>query len=558
MRTIIARRCRCTQASGIQVFQALENPASSVSKVWKLSGAADTLNKRQGTMMKRRDFLRFTGAGATALVLSPWGLAAAPRPPDIIFLMVDQQRWDALGVLNAKIKTPTYDRLARQGILFRQATCQAPMCVPSRYALMFGLYPSQTGVLKNGSSGLADTDWPLAPLPEQLRRVGYQTAGFGKTHWGQTKTVVSTHGFETRVLGAPGIETEQGARYWAEENPQGAAAYRRETAGYGLGEEGVPGYIGCTSNVPETDHRDGWIAQQCLQWLEAGVDASRPLFLYLSFYKPHAGLNVPKRFEDLYDLAQIPDIPQPPWAAEPDTHLAYIDRTNAFHAHRHEAWRAAFSKLSPDERRRTTLRYFANCSWFDDCCGRVLAKLEKLGRLQNALIIFTSDHGDMLGERWFRFTKYCLYDGSVRVPLILAGSVVPAARRGTVEERPAELVDGLPTVARVAGAPLPAGLPGLDLLGAKTHRASFCECNEADAPAYMWRTPEWKLILFSDRHRATSNEPSRGELYDLKNDPHEWLNLYADATHAAIREQLTTQLLAHVATVRTRWPVQPA
>ncbi len=504
--------------------------------------------------MKRRDFLKLAGA---ALAAPQFGRAAAARPPDIIFLMVDQQRWDALGVLNDKIKTPTLDRLARQGILFRQATCQAPMCVPSRNALMFGLYPSQTGNVKNGSPALDEAHLPLAPLAEQLRRAGYQTAGFGKTHWGQSKKPNSTRGFETRVVGTPGVEGETGARYWSVENPKGVTAYHKEAANYGPGEESVPGYIGCTSQVPESDHRDGWIAEQCLQWLDSGADANKPLFLYLSFYKPHAGLNVPKRFADLYDLAQMPDAPQPPWAQEPDTHLAYVDATNKFHAKRHGEWRAAFSAMPRDERRRTTLRYYANCSWLEHYFGRVLEKLEKLGRLQHTLIVFTADHGDMLGERHWRFTKYCLYDSSVRVPLILAGSVVPPAQRGTVDERPAELVDVLPTIAQTAGVQLPANLPGLNLLGDEKHAASFCELHEADVPAWMWRTPEWKLILFTDRRHTPGQEEIRGELYDLKNDPHEWRNLYDDAAHAALREQLKKQLLARLAAVRERWIARP-
>ena len=500
--------------------------------------------------MKRRNFLKLAGA---ALAAPHLGLAAPARPPDIIFLMTDQQRWDALGVLNDKIKTPTLDRLAKQGILFRQATCQAPMCVPSRNALMFGLYPSQTGNVKNGSPALDEAQLPPAPLAEQLRRAGYQTAGFGKTHWGQSKKPNTTRGFETRVVGAPGVEGETGARYWTVENAAGAAAYHKEATGYGAGEEGVPGYIGCTSQVPESDHRDGWIAEQCLKWLDAGVDANKPLFLYLSFYKPHAGLNVPKRFADLYDLAHIPDTPQPPWAQETDTHLAYTDLTNKNHANRFRNWNAAFSKMPRDEQRRMTLRYYANCSWLEHYFGRVLEKLEKLGRLRHTLIVFTADHGDMLGERNWRFTKYCLYESSVRVPLILAGSVVPPAKRGTVDERPAELVDVLPTIAQTAGVQLPCNLPGLNLLGDDRHAASFCELHEADGPAWMWRTPEWKLILFTDRRRVPGKEEIRGELYDLKNDPHEWRNLYAEEKHAAIRERLKAQLNARIALLRNHW-----
>ena len=143
-------------------------------------------------------------AAAVALTNVLGGLRAsaqaAARPPNIIFLMTDQQRWDALGVLNPAIKTPNLDRLARQGILFRQAVCQAPMCVPSRYALMLGLYPSQMKVLTNGDS-LSDEQLPATPLPEILRKAGYQTAGFGKTPWRQP--IPSTRGFEVRAIGEP-------------------------------------------------------------------------------------------------------------------------------------------------------------------------------------------------------------------------------------------------------------------------------------------------------------------------------------------------------------------
>ena len=131
--------------------------------------------------------------------------------------------------------------------------------------------------------------------------------------------------------------------------------------------------------------------------------------------------------------------------------------------------------MTPLERRRTTLHYYANCSWLDDYFGQALAKLEKAGRLKNALIVFTSDHGEMLGERHYRFTKYCLYDSSVRVPVLLSGSVVPEALRGTVDNRPAELVDLYPTLAKVAGTKHQFVAPGLDLLSDQLRKGSFCE-----------------------------------------------------------------------------------
>lgn len=104
--------------------------------------------------------------------------------------------------------------------------------------------------------------------------------------------------------------------------PRGLLTYSLETRDYSDGEENANGYLGCTSGVPMHQHRDGWVAEKCKQFIQSGIDASRPLFLYLSFLKPHAGFNVPKEFEDWYRLEDIPDIDQPPWEREEGTHLA--------------------------------------------------------------------------------------------------------------------------------------------------------------------------------------------------------------------------------------------
>jgi len=479
--------------------------------------------------------------------------------PNIIFFMTDQQRWDAIGVNNPIIKTPNLDRLAREGILFNQATCQAPMCVPSRNSMMFGLYPSQIGIRSNGSHALGDPFMPCDPLPERLRKVGYQTAGFGKTHWGRSEQPIGTRGFEIRVVGAKEVGKETGAiHYQDDENPEGLAAYRKETANYGPGEEGVDGYLGETSQVADRDHRDGYVAEKCLEFLDEGMDPERPLFLYLSFLKPHAGLNVPKRFVDLYDINDIPDTEQPPWVKEPDTHLTYVTQTNKFQAGRYDAWREVWSKMTPLERRRTTLYYYANCSWLDDYFGQALEKLEKAGRLENSLIVFTSDHGDMLGERNYRFTKYCLYESSVRVPILLSGTVVPWKLRGTIDNRPAELVDLYPTITKVAGTTNQFQIPGLDLLSDKEHKGSFCELHESGSPAYMWRTKKWKLILFVDKpldEAGFSVEQMKGELYNIEKDPHEWENLYYNNEYQEIREQLKTELLEKLAITYAGFPM---
>lgn len=490
-----------------------------------------------------------------------------PEQPNIIFLMTDQQRWDGIGRFNKHIHTPNLDKLSAQGITFSQAVCQSPMCVPSRTSMMFGYYPSQIGV-RNNYGGLFDEErLPSDPLPELMRKAGYQTAGFGKTHWNHAVRTdnPSSRGFEVRAIGLSreSGHYERGAVMMGDADPESLEAYHKETGHFGGGEENEFGYMGLTSRIPMNQHRDGWVAEQSFRFLEEGIDPERPLFFYLSFLKPHAGFNVPKEFEDLYRIEDIPDIPQPPWDDERDTHLASSDevheQSRSAYLHKKKVWEA----LDPLERRRTTLRYWANCSWLDHYFGIALEKLGRQGRLDNALIVFVSDHGEMLSERRYRFTKYNLYDSSVRVPMILAGSYIPEDRRGTVDDRPAELIDLVPTLSAAAGLPENLMLPGFDLLGREQRRGTFCEFHGKgataphSAPAYMWRTGEWKLILYLDgkvRGAAARVHETKGELYHLPTDPNEWDNLYSREEHAQVRERLKTEMLMHLACCWAKGP----
>jgi arylsulfatase A-like enzyme len=499
------------------------------------------------------------------------------KRPNIIFLMSDQHRWDALGSINPLVKTPTLDRLAAEGVTYTQATCQCPMCVPSRNSMMYGLYASQLGVRSNGDGIYLEDRAPVQALPEILRDAGYQTAGFGKLHWAHAhkehNPLPSKRGFEVRYSAG---ETEAGGHTMKEDASEKFEAYRAEVKEFGIGEEDSTGYMGKTSSLGDEEQLDGWVTNRCLDFLRgdltepdgspgARLDESRPLFLYLSFIKPHAGFNVPPEFEALYDLDEMPKIPQPEWSEERDTHLQSIFASSTFLWQRYAERRDVFRKLRSDERRRMVLRYWANISWLDSYFGKVLDSLREAGRLDNAIIVYASDHGEMLGERNFNFTKYCLYDSSVRMPLIVSGGTIPESLRGTTDERPAELLDISPTVCTAAGLPVNPMLPGLDLLGDRLRSGTFCESHGGGlfgeepqpAPAYMWRTKEWKLILYLPATIVDATcrlDDIRGELYDLRTDPHEWNNLYGSAKHAEVRERMTRELLMHLAVAWAKAP----
>jgi arylsulfatase len=499
--------------------------------------------------LDRRDFLKAAGAGAilasglTRFV--PEAHTARMERPNIIFLMDDQHRWDALGVVNPLVKTPNLDRLARAGVFYREAVCQAPMCTPSRNSMMLGLYPNQVGILKNGP-GIPDGQLPSQPLPELFRRAGYHTAGFGKAHWG---VECSTRGFETRYTGEL---FEYGTIMMKDDVPEAKKRYDAEIKPMGPGEEGNLGYLGFTSRLPEEEHRDGWTGRKCMDFIETGIDPNRPLFLYLSFYKPHAGHNVPAGYEDQYDLAKVQYAKQPPWEQDISPHAYGVNRRDMYINY--------WSKATDEQWRLMTMRYWANCTWLDDIFGRTLEALERKGLLDNALIVYCSDHGEMLGERFYRFNKYCLYESSVRVPLILSGSALPEHLRGLTDRRPAELVDLYPTLLHAAGIPVPDDMPGLDLLTDQKRPASFCGLHERrEEAAFMWRTASHKLILRMKRNakddasKYSAADVIGGEFYDLVNDPLEWNDLYENSdAFQEIRARMTKELLGFLRGLGTR------
>jgi arylsulfatase A-like enzyme len=464
------------------------------------------------------------------------------QKPNIIFIMDDQHRWNALGKINPTVITPTLDGLAEEGVFFDQAVCQAPMCTPSRNSMMFGLYPNQTGVYSNGK-GIPDSLLPGKTIAQYFKDAGYETVGFGKTHWGGRQRY-NTRGFETRYVSEI---KEKGAVSMAEMNPEAKKRYDAEIKVMGSGEENNIGYLGFTSKLKEEDHRDGWITQQAIKYIDQRKD-NRPLFFYLSYMKPHAGHNVPEGFEERYDLDSISYAQQPNWTKDYSPHAEGVNRRDLYENY----WKNA----SETEWKLMTMRYYANITWIDDMMGRVLKKLEKKGLLENTIIVYTSDHGEMLGDRFYRFNKYNLYDGSVKIPMILAGSALPKSiQKNSIDSSPTENIDLLPTLLYAADIAPERSLPGINLLGSESRAASFSALHErAGEAAFMWRNASHKLILVFKRKKNANDYSDQdiltGELYDLKNDPQEWTDLFNDQDFQNTKKEMSTALLNHLKNMR--------
>lgn len=485
--------------------------------------------------------------------------------PNILFLMTDQHRWDGLGLARTVVKTPNLDKLAARGVWFDQAVCQNPQCVASRYSLTTGLYPSQTGVRNNNQAIQRDSELPVPTIFQRLQQEGYLTIGSGKTHWYKNKNEErdipeperTTRGFDWRFMGRlpHGADQEHGAVFYGDEHPdhiEWMINYEHQV-GPNSGGESYEGYVGTTSPYSGEGMREHWLTTKGIESIQRAQTRGVPWHLYLSFDFPHAPLAVPQNYQHLYSLDDIPDVDLPPEGAELPRHY------NMWHSDGiMEKWTA----MPEHERRVVWRRYYALCTYVDAQFGRVLEHLDQTGQTDNTFIVFTSDHGDSLGERW-RFSKYSLYEASIRVPLIIAGPGVDAERRGKADSRCAELVDIAPTLLDAAGLPIPDELPGESLLRPSHRRGGFAEFHSHGydeilwAPAYMWRTPDWKLILsFDGNLDQARRQPDQvfGELYDLRNDPQEWHNLYDDVQLLPIRETLTRDLLYQLAINWSHFP----
>ncbi len=495
-----------------------------------------------------------------------WSFSMNDRP-NLLFLMTDQHRWDALGCVRPEVKTPTLDALASRGIRFEQAVCQNPQCVASRYSLCTGLYPSQIGVRNNNQAIQRDEDMPLPTLFERLQGLGYQSIGSGKTHWymgmypGAGRDIRepqrSTRGFDWRYQGrmSTGNARERGSVYYNDEAPEQMRwmlDYERKVGPHSGGES-FAGYMGCEAPYSSENMRESWLTTKALEAIQRCHNRDQAWHLYLSFDFPHAPLAVPKDYENLYSLDDIPDVDLPP------DHVIRNRHFNMWHSDGIlEQWQA----LGERERRQVWRRYYSLCSYVDDQFGRVIDTLEEQNELDNTFILFSSDHGDSLGERG-RFSKYSLYEASVRVPLLIAGPGVHPDLQGTVDPRPAELVDIVPTFLDAAGEAIPDALPGESLLAPSMRRGAFAEFHShgfdevLHAPAYMWRTREWKLILwFEGNLDEMRQHPEQilGELYRLAEDPDERNNLYDDPGCLVTREALTRELLMHLAFSWSHFP----
>ena len=462
-------------------------------------------------------------------------------PPNILFITCDQLRKDALGCYgNPVIQTPNIDRLAENGVRFDRVFTAYPVCAPNRASLATGRYPSIHGLRYNGIFLPEDE----LTLMEVLRRRGYATYGAGKMHFGPQWRFPPDGGplKDPRPEWAVSPQPEPWEMPWhgfeqvqlTEDHRVGPYADYLARHGYDTWADPhsftYPQHICVRSVYPEEHHQTTWIGDRSIEFLESHA-REQPFFLWTSFVHPHHPFNPPAPYDTLYDPAAMP---LPLWdssevAGWPQAYHDKHFRTEGSH----EA--IGMHKVSDAEWQRVKAFYYGMISLIDKQVGRILETLARREMLDNTIIVFTSDHGEMLGDHHLVF-KGTTYDAVTNVPLIVArpGETAAGALRTTL----ANSIDLMPTLLELVDAGIPAGVQGMSLVPAL--RDPGVQLREA---TLIENAGARRSVRTADALLTWHGAGRRGELYDLHADPDCFRNLWDAPEAAALQRRMLDTLI---------------
>ncbi|MFI7062483.1 sulfatase-like hydrolase/transferase [Kribbella sp. NPDC050124] len=459
--------------------------------------------------------------------------------PNILILCTDQQRFDALGAAgNPHIRTPNLDRLAAEGAMFTNCYVQAPVCGPSRASLMTSRYLHNHGLWANG----VDISPAERVFTRDLADAGYDCGLVGKFHLGAAAggrvEPRIDDGFRVfRWAHDPYLPCEQNHYHrWLDANFPG------------LLEKTLAEGNGAFDRLPTESHYSHWIGDETIDFLRDAARADTPFCFVANFFDPHHGFGAPAEYRELYDPDSLPAPigDEQELAGKPPIYTEASIKSYA-------GMSPGFRDFTAAEIQEIKAQYYAMVTLVDDEVGRILAALDDEGLAGNTVVIFTSDHGELLGDHQLLLKGPMMFDCSIRVPLLVRwpGQV----ERGQVRDELVEWIDLAPTVLAAAGAD---GLPaaqGRSLLPLITGRTDdwvrrdwvLSEYRNSGSPydppvhTTMLRHGHHKLVV---HHGApASGRPRDGELYDLDADPSELVNLWHDAACTALRTTLQEFLL---------------
>jgi arylsulfatase A-like enzyme len=445
-------------------------------------------------------------------------ITAAERPqPNLLFILDDQHRRDAVGAYgNRLIRTPHLDALAQRSVLFEAAYVTQPLCTPSRASLLTGLYPHTHRAALNNE--------PLSPDPRILTQMlppgVYRAAWFGKWHLGDE--IFRQRGFDEFESTEDGYE-----EHYSEGRDRSArSGYHHFLAARGVKPDRPDGYSRAYANrLPKELSKPAYVAGKGIGFIERHRD--RPFVVFLSFLDPHTPFNSVN--DGMYDPAQM----EVPATFHEPLDPTVLERTRVLRELlQHNApgdYRGIVD--TPRDLQEVKARYWGKVTLVDEMIGRVLRRLGELGLADQTIVVFTSDHGELMGDHRLMF-KSLLYEEAAAVPLLL--SVPRLTDGGRRVSAAVSNVDVTPTLLELMGETAPPGLQGeswAPLLrggGQWPERPVFMQFNGPPWPFEDRFTERLRSVLTPGRWKLTVDDRSQGELYDLRQDPQERKNLFYD------------------------------
>ena len=443
--------------------------------------------------------------------------SAQKSKPNVLFLISDDLNTALSGFGHPQCKTPELDKLASRGIRFENMHCQYPVCGASRASLMSGLYPYTNGTL--GNAGTLRGNMPdVVTMSQMFRNNGYQVGRVSKIyHMGIPPEIIAVtatrddpHSWDEAVnikapeQHAPGVST-----HWSPKD------------------KGSQTFEGVEAEGGDLVHADGMAANHAIDFLKRNKD--KPFFLACGFVRPHVPLVAPAKYFDLYerDAMEAPVVPEDYLEDVPQIIRNYKRNSTTY-------------GVTPELHKGLLEAYYASISYMDAQVGRVLDVLEELGLDENTIVVFTSDHGYMLGHH-HKFQKQHLFEESTRVPFIVS---VPWIKKqhGKATKHITELIDLYPTLADLSGLKAPKNLHGesLALLLKNPSSAGW----RKDLAFTISRNGGESIRTHDWRYTHWGYGENGQELYDLKKDPGEFTNLVGDPKYSASMKKLKKKLLS--------------
>lgn len=474
--------------------------------------------------MTRKHFLS-TGAAAGL----PMPQATGGRPKNVLFLMSDQHKPQAMSMLgHAYAKTPHIDALAADSVRFDNAYCTNPVCTPSRASILTGLYTHRHRTYTNA------TPWPfeIKTMAHHFSRAGYMSGLIGKMHFVDAQT----HGFDYR------ISFNDWYQYLGPKTKLYAEELSRANSGSGMPEIddlwadfGDPWqnsrdndnrrgfvHVGRPSKIEERDHQESFVSREAIRFLKR-FGKQQPFFLIASYLKPHDPFMPAERFARMFppDSVKVPAT----WGK------VDLNRVPKEIRSRIEQDRPT-PELKDEAAARTRIAmYYASLAQMDDCLGQVVKALKELDLDKDTIIVYTSDHGDMLGEHGL-WGKFVFYEPSVGVPFTVRVPGVPPA----VCHAPVSQTSLMSTLLELSGIAGPAGLDGESLAPfvreptrAQTKPVFSQFAVKSGNAKQMIRLGDWKYMHY------LKDTP---ELYNLRADPQEMNNLAGSAANRDKEQEL--------------------